>query len=300
MPQRIEVFVGDGVITSAFVDAVSPDQIRLLIHPQLPVTVLAEPTEDVSLLATPGDVVTVEVVPLDGQLLAGFSDETPVPAISVLPGGPPWVLPASPPSQSQPSRLRSAEEAERSESSPSQTGALEEEVARLEQELADAATTITELRRSMRRSRHLTSPRVYRDPERQLRFELDLAYLLQVEESDRERYPWPSRYLVGPDFLQSVDRLVAAGGITRDKIIQVCVDVLSGRVWDRPVRAAKEWLTAEHGSQMERPRDGAVAMRVRLQNVSHGARRLRYWCLPTGLIELDMVGNHDEKLRTGN
>jgi hypothetical protein len=298
---RVNEFVGDGVATSAFVDSVKHDRIELLLHPRVPVTMIAEPQDDMALLASAGDVVTVEVIRLDGHLLACFSDKTPVPAMSVFPGGPPWL-----PDQRAPQRPRSVS-VEVSPVQPAATGsggdqcsALEEELARTGLALANAESTIRELQGTLRRSRRLAGPEVFRDPDRQFRFELDVAYLIQVDESSREQYRWPDNYLIGPDFMVSVDRLVLAGGISREKILEVCVDVLSGRARDRSVRAVKEWLASKNGQPLVRPSDGARAMRARLQNFSHGARRLKYWCLAGGVVELDSVGVHDDNLRSDN
>jgi hypothetical protein len=76
----------------------------------------------------------------------------------------------------------------------------------------------------------------------------------------------------------------------------VCVDVLCGRAKDRPVRGVKEWRTGRRGPPLVRRSDGAHAMRARLQNAAHAARRLKYWSLPGGCIELDSVLDHDEEL----
>jgi hypothetical protein len=298
---RVHNFVGDGVVTSAFVDSVAHERIRLLLHPQVPVTVIAEPEGDMTLLASAGDVVTAEVIRLDGRLLACFSSESPTPAMSVLPGGPPWL-----PDQRRPRRARSVPDGAlpaqpvAADSGGDQSSALEDELARVGQALASARSTIHELQGALRRSRRLAVPRVFNDPDPQFRFELDVAYLTQVDESSRDQYRWPDSYLIGPEFLDSVDRLVLAGGISREKILAVCVDVLSGRARHRPARAIKEWVTTRNGPPLVRISDGARAMRARLQNSSHAARRLRYWCLPSGVIELDCVGVHDENLRCDN
>ncbi len=298
---RVDEFVGDGVVTSAFVDSVAHEQIRLLLHPQVPLTVIAGAEGDMALLATAGDVVTAEIIRLDGHLLACFSGESPIPAMSVFPGGPPWLpdqrLPRRP--CSVPGRA-SSDQPVATGSDGDQSSALEDELARAGQALADAKSTIRELQGALRRSRRLAVPKVFSDPDRQFRFELEVAYPIQVDESSRERYRWPDSYLIGPEFLASVDRLVWAGGISREKILEVCVDVLTGRARDRPVRAVKEWLASKNGQALVRASDGAHAMRTRLQNSSHAARRLRYWCLPSGVIELDCVGVHDDNLRGDN
>ncbi|HVM09158.1 MAG TPA: hypothetical protein VM345_11885 [Acidimicrobiales bacterium] len=119
---------------------------------------------------------------------------------------------------------------------------------------------------------------------------------MTVKASDRAKYRWPENYEISPSFVESVDELVKAGGITREKIVEVGVEVLCGLALENSARAVKEWLESRHGRPMVR-NDGATAWRVRLQHKSNAARRLRYWRLPSGVIELDWVGVHDAQLR---
>jgi hypothetical protein len=293
---RAKDFVGDGVVTYVFVESVSAQSIRLLLHPDVPLTLDPGNAADLSLLANQGDVVVAEVVPVDGELLASFSDAPAVPAMALLPGGPPWLEPAPARLRPEPKPEGPLSEAAPDGKSTSEVAALEEEISRLQEALEEANDKVRELQRGLRLSRRLQLPPVFRDPQQQLRFELDTSYLIQVDEADRWRYPWPAQYQLGPNFAASVDRLVAAGGISREKVIEVCVDVLCGRAKDRPVRGVKEWRTGRRGPPLVRRSDGAHAMRARLQNAAHAARRLKYWSIPGGCIELDSVLDHDEEL----
>ena len=311
-PERAREFVGDGVVTCVLVEEVSSDAIRLLLHPDVPLTLVPD-GNDLTLLATAGEVVVAEVVHLDDRFVASFSDAPPAPAMSVLPGGPPWLQPVPVAKKSRPPILAGQErqgEPGLGDQPEGGTGgaqamplagqgelaALEEEVTRAQQALDEARAKVRELQAELRRRRRPALPQVFRDPERQLRFELDTSYLVHVDEADRPRYPWPKRYLISPAFVPSLERLVADGGITREKVLEVCVDVLCGRAKDRPARAIKEWRTSRQGPPLVRRYDGASAMRARLQNSSPAARRLKYWCLPSGHVELDSVGVHDEDL----
>ncbi len=310
--ERARDFVGDGIVTCVFVEAVSSEAIRLLLHPDIALTLVPD-GNDLTLLATAGEVVVAEVVYVDDRFVASFSDAPPAPAMAVLPGGPPWLQPV-PVAKERRAAGPAAEERKGETSlggqpeggaggaqtmpfaSQGELAALEEEVARAQQALDEARAKVRELQAELRRRRRPSLPRVFRDPERQLRFELDTSYLVHVDEPDRARYPWPKRYVIGPGFVPSVERLVADGGITREKVLEVCVDVLCGRAKDRPARAVKEWRTSRHGPPLVRRYDGASAMRARLQNSSPAARRLKYWCLPSGHVELDSVGVHDDDL----
>lgn len=291
VPARVAAFVGDGLITLARVRAVERGRAELLLHPEFAV-VIEEENEDLRALVRRDEAVTVEIVPMDGAFLASFSSEEPGDSISVFPDGPPWLI-------REVGDVEDVPPAAPDEPDPAGTSAehyLTEVIDRLERQLQLLENENRMLRRAQRERSRITIPRVYNDPVEQLRLELHLAYLSRVSEGDRAKYSWPSQYSFGSRFVESLDRLVMAGGITREKIIEVCVEVLCGLAVENRSRAVKEWLEARHGRPLVRP-DGATAWRVRLQNKSNAARRLRYWRHPAGEIEFDWVGVHDEELR---
>lgn len=296
---RAVAFVGDGITTSVLVAGVSAARAKLRLHPDVEITVSGRPGEDLTTMIRKGDVVTVEVILFEGEFLAEFSGDEPTAALSVLPGGPPWLEPSAG-ETAQETEGRPSGDGGRNVEFPGaspELGAAEEEMERLEQRLARSEETIRYLQRQLRVSRRLAIPTVYSDPVRQFRLEVDLDYLCRVSEPERARFAMPLSYRIGSDFLSSVDRLVRDGGITRDKVVEVVCDVLCGRARTMTSRAVKEWLSSPNGSQLMRP-DGAKAWRVRLQTGSRAARRLRYWQLQTGDIELDQVGVHDFGLGT--
>lgn len=300
-------FVGDGVVTSVAVAGVTRDRVRLLLHPEVEIDVMAGVDEDPTTLAREGDVVTVEIIRLEGQFLATYSAEEPAPAMSFLPGGPPWIVARQEPVD-QPDPVDQQEPVDLREPRPlqpaatpvtaelAQIAALEDELERLEQRHRRDQETIRQMQQANRLNRRLSVPVVHSDPEAQFRLEVELDYLSRVEEPDRAKFSWPTRYHVGGDFLPSLAQLVRDGGIAREKIVSVCADILSGRAREMPNRAVKEWRTSARGPQRKREADGAVAMRARLQTGASAARRLRYWVLRNGEIELDWVGVHDEGL----
>lgn len=109
--------------------------------------------------------------------------------------------------------------------------------------------------------------------------------------ADRDRYPLVEPVL-GPNFLDSVVRLE---GISRDKIVAVCAEVACGRAAEKAGRQLHELRKAESGASPQRVResDGALAWRCSLQTKTPAARRLHYWRLPDGRIELARVVYHD-------
>ena len=109
--------------------------------------------------------------------------------------------------------------------------------------------------------------------------------------ADRARFPWREP-IVGPDFL---DSLAATQGVSRERVLDVCAHVACGRAAEigglelHPLRASE----GGGASQLERE-DGAKAWRCSLQASTAAARRLHYWQLPDGGVELAKVGYHDD------
>jgi len=293
---RFAELVGDGTVVLAVASSVTERAAVLLAHPDIALYIASGRGEDLTTQVTEGEVVAIEVVIVDGETVTSFSDATPAPSMSVLPGGPPWLLPEAklvPPAPPV-AQLAVAERAEASVGAGAADWLLAE-VERLEEALHAEEDRSRELRKQVRRGRQLTVPVVYADPERQFGFELELSYLTHVEESRRAQLPWPPHFRLGPELIRSVDDLVAAGGIQRRKVVQVCAEVICGLAHEIPARAVKEWRASRMGPQLRRS-DGAVAMRVRLQSSTSAARRLRYWKLTNGEIELDLVCTHDDGL----
>ena len=102
----------------------------------------------------------------------------------------------------------------------------------------------------------------------------------------------PCQFTLGPVFVTSLEEL---GGRYRNVAIRVCVDVISGvpkllkKRRDHPLR------TGNKQTALPRLRDdGAEARRCYLEKKGPGARRLHYWKLPDGSIELASVTVHDD------
>ncbi|MDR1428585.1 MAG: hypothetical protein LBJ08_12665, partial [Bifidobacteriaceae bacterium] len=131
------------------------------------------------------------------------------------------------------------------------------------------------------------------DPEAQLRWEISLAWVLRTAPQEKETYPLPD-YAIGRRFVQSLDKLQ---GVARTKVLDVIVDVLTKRDKDLSGRRLHRLRTGSPGGAPARQRgDGAQACRVAIQRGTPAARQLHYWKLPSGKIELDQVGVHDQGL----
>lgn len=84
-------------------------------------------------------------------------------------------------------------------------------------------------------------------------------------------------------------------GISTDKVADVVVEILIGVASELDSREVHR--LREGAGAMDSPvkrEDGAVCWRASLQVGTPAARRLHYWILPKGLIELSRVTVHDD------
>jgi hypothetical protein len=132
-------------------------------------------------------------------------------------------------------------------------------------------------------------PTVYADPEHQFRYEVEQLWLWTAPEP--ERLPLIG-YSVGPDWMASLDHTEL---VDRRKIVEVVIDVLTGRAPTSPARSVHAVRTHQAGSSPQRVReDQAVALRCSIKNNTASAARLMWWRLPDGSIELGRVAAHDD------
>lgn len=126
------------------------------------------------------------------------------------------------------------------------------------------------------------------DPETQLRHEISLAcgHLSAELGCDAQQ---AREFILGPDFLNT---LVGLQGIARTQIVEKIAGLLIGA----PNSHGHAMRSADAGNAPQRIRasDGAKAFRLYLQQGSHSARRLHYWQLGDGTVELANVGVHDD------
>lgn len=168
---------------------------------------------------------------------------------------------------------------------------------------AGVQAQIDELRRSVRQLQHELSQvrsagetpasgetRLFADDEDQLRHDIHQAWLRQVAECDRDDYALRS-YRVGSRFLEGVNGVAAS----RDRVINVAVDVLTRRAYSMPARRVHPHGTHRAGRQLTRD-DGGIAYRASVKDCTAGAPRLLWWELVDGTVELGWVGHHDDPM----
>ncbi|WP_103061724.1 hypothetical protein [Actinomyces qiguomingii] len=136
-----------------------------------------------------------------------------------------------------------------------------------------------------------TAQALFLDPEDQLRHEIYVAWAELTPPQDKALWPLPTDYAVGPGF---IDSLNALEGVDHERVLRVVVEVLTGRVKDIPSRQLHRLRMSTHSSQARTREDGAVAFRVAVQVKTPSARRLHFWRLPDGRVELINVAVHDQ------
>lgn len=160
-------------------------------------------------------------------------------------------------------------------------------IARLTQELREA--------RASRESPAPTSARTSRedwpDPEGWIRHEVSSAWATRVTASEKSRYPVRD-YRIGLTFASSLEILDAAQFA---KAMRAVVDVVTGRVVDIPGRELHRLRQGSGGDEPYVVRaDGARCWRASIESNVPSARRLHYWELPGGVVELSRVVLHDD------
>lgn len=181
----------------------------------------------------------------------------------------------------------------------SQNAALQ---AQLSRERADHATTTTRLSRATAERKE--AGRALREArqwvERDTRADVDeptlrasIASLWAERTEPGERDTWPLRvYALGPEYLRS---LAALDDGQLAKAVRASVDAVTGRDREIPGRDLHRLRSGNGGDDPYRTRpDGAKAWRASLKQNAPGARRLHYWELPDGSIELARVVHHDD------
>ncbi|MBB1511252.1 hypothetical protein H5399_01320 [Tessaracoccus sp. MC1627] len=320
---------GDTVL--ARVAAVDAEGCTVELYPGFTRTIaadlLTEDGKDLRLLLSEGDVVPVWFGERDqgsGEWLLSMLDaaapEEAATAPSILDGGPPWLVaeqiseqPAAQETEALEAEAPSAVDAE----APPAVGAPEatpdvvegllrdqlqlvEELRRTRADLAREQDEARELRRQLReevrRKKSRARPSVpdevlFATEDGQLDFEIRQHWAYTVPVGEKERYPLAAwRY--GPGFF---DTLGAVHGVSRTKVVEVLVQVLTGRDAELASRELHQLRSGKGGDDAPVTRNGGeTCWRVSLQSNTPSARRLHYWKCADGTVEFSSVRLHDD------
>ena len=170
---------------------------------------------------------------------------------------------------------------------------LRDQVARQRTELRSRLQRSQKVAKQIREGDSVAAPSaavVFLDPEEQFRFEAYLEWVGRVRPEEKAGLALSS-YQLGPDFLATLD---SVQGVSRAKVVQVIVEVLTGRaeqITGRDLHLLREGPGGDD-PPVTRP-GGWYCYRVALQRETPAARRLHYWRRGDE-YELSRVVVHDD------
>ena len=236
-------------------------------------------------------------------------------APSILDGGPPWLVPPEPPSPEPAPAGRGMPTGSGETSSDDETDLIRElraenaqltllveaereHVADLTDQLRSARTQRREgLRRSRtdreanERTRAEADRHLFLAEDDQLDFEIRLAWARRIPPAEKPARPL-KRWAYGERFFQTLREVQ---GVSHDKVVDVIVDVLTGRDAELASRELHQLRTGTGGDDPPRTREGGeTCWRVSLQVKTPQARRLHYWQCRDGSVELASIRRHDD------
>jgi predicted RNA-binding protein with RPS1 domain len=124
---------------------------------------------------------------------------------------------------------------------------------------------------------------------------LQQAWSVQFDGLQQAEFPL-AEITVGTDFLSHINAMSLKDA---KKLLDVCVDIASGRVWDMRGRRVHPLRGSRAGSARQRVRaaDGAKAWRCNLPNSGASGMRVHWWQIPsrsTGCLEFASASTHDD------
>lgn len=160
------------------------------------------------------------------------------------------------------------------------------------QELQGLRTRNREAQQALRRAA-VDSDGLFRTPGERLRHDVYLAWAKNTPAVDKATQALPVVWKAGPDFAASLYSFTEPGVVA--KALKATVEVLTGAAERNPAReihALRENAGGE-APQLRRA-DGAKCFRAAIEVKVAGARRLHFWRLPDGTVELSRVVVHDD------
>lgn len=170
-----------------------------------------------------------------------------------------------------------------------EVAALKEQLSRTRRELRARARPDVEVPATVSRDERRSH---WPNTESWLRHEILLAWVARVAAADKARWPLPDSYRISKRFAASLAEL---DDVLFEKALKATVDVLTGRAREISGRELHPLRQGEAGNAPAyvRHSDGARCFRVYVEQKVPAARRLHFWQLPDGEVELERVVSHD-------
>lgn len=133
-------------------------------------------------------------------------------------------------------------------------------------------------------------PSLFASPDDALRFAVLQAWVERVPAGGKASSPLPE-YVIGDRFIDSFEGFDAP---TQSKALKCIVDVLVGGAESLAARQVHPLRRNASAPILTRPSDGAKCYRAYIEENTASARRLHYWKLDSGKIELSRTVIHDD------
>ena len=171
--------------------------------------------------------------------------------------------------------------------------AAEARLARRNGELLDLKAYKRRTQPALKRALAAGSDALFVTAGERLRHDVYLAWAKNVPASDKARHPLPSDWTAGPELAASLYGFTESGVVA--KALKAIVEVLTGRAERNAAREVHALRAGSGGDAAQLVRgDGAKCYRAAIEQNVAAARRLHYWRLPDGSIELSRVVVHDD------
>ena len=166
-------------------------------------------------------------------------------------------------------------------------------LARRNEELLDLRAYKRRTQPALKRALAAGSDALFATTGERLRHDLYLAWAKNVPASEKARQPLPSDWKAGPELAASLYGFTEPGVVA--KALKAMVEVLTGRAEQNAAREVHALRANTGGDAAQLVRgDGSKCYRAAIEQNVASARRLHYWRLPDGSIELSRVVVHDD------
>ncbi|MET1021231.1 MAG: hypothetical protein ABWX69_03400 [Arthrobacter sp.] len=166
-------------------------------------------------------------------------------------------------------------------------------LARRQEELLELRAYKRRTQPAFKRALAADSDGLFAADEERLRHDVYLAWAKNVPASDKARQALPSDWTAGPGFAASLYGFTEPGVVA--KALKATVEVLTGTAERNAAREVHALRANPGGDAAQVVReDGAKCFRAAIEQNVASARRLHFWRLPDGSVELSRVVVHDD------
>ncbi|MCB5273647.1 hypothetical protein BJG92_01171 [Arthrobacter sp. SO5] len=174
-------------------------------------------------------------------------------------------------------------------------GQLEAEGSRADKQLEELRNLRTRKRETQRALQRAAaeSDGLFETPAERLRHDVYLSWVKSTPSADKARLALPLHWTAGPDFADTLYSFTEPGVVS--KALKAVAEVLTGAAERNPARELHALRVNSGGDSPQVVRaDGARCFRAAVEKKVASARRLHFWRLPDGTIELSRVVVHDD------